>query len=138
MMALKPFSGTEAFFHHLRVVQLMKKLLAHNPKPPLDKGQIWVSPYDECKCYCLLWRHTVWSRRYRRVGKKFCLPIKYDFPKILHCSYIPGKHQSKSHCCVPEIPPQVLIVDYMNPMQTCHNTCFMIHGHTILASTPRW
>jgi len=40
MMALKPFSGTEAFFHHLRVVQLMKKLLAHNPKPPLDKGQI--------------------------------------------------------------------------------------------------
>jgi hypothetical protein len=27
MMALKPFSEAEAFFQHLRVVQLMKKFL---------------------------------------------------------------------------------------------------------------
>ena len=29
MMALQPFSGAEAFFHYLRVVQLMKEFLLH-------------------------------------------------------------------------------------------------------------
>jgi len=41
MMALKPFSGAEAFFSAIEIGSAEDEiLLAHNPKPPLDKGQI--------------------------------------------------------------------------------------------------
>jgi hypothetical protein len=41
MMALKPFSGAEAFFSALESGLADEEiLLAHNPKPPLDKGHI--------------------------------------------------------------------------------------------------
>jgi hypothetical protein len=41
MMALKPFSGAEAFFSPPESGSAEEEiLLAHNPKPPFDKGQI--------------------------------------------------------------------------------------------------
>jgi hypothetical protein len=41
MMALKPFSGAEAFFSAPESGSTDEEiLLAHNPKAPLDKGQI--------------------------------------------------------------------------------------------------